>query len=207
MNPLLAGLVALLSICVAWAQVAVLQIRIVEGDGAVHSGGSRASRPIVVEVTDETGRPAAGAAISFHLPDEGPGGVFTNGLHTEVVTADGSGRAVSRSLQLNRQPGRFQIRITASLEQARAGTLSYQYIAETGKASTGASTASAQAGKGRKWWVVAALAGAGVAAGGFAARGSNRSSAPPVAAATLPPAAIVLPSLSIGTPKVTVGRP
>ena len=47
----------------ALAQVAILQIRVIEGEGAVHLPGSRSSRPITVEITDdqtwvnEVGRP------------------------------------------------------------------------------------------------------------------------------------------------------
>ena len=50
----------------ATAQVAILQIQIVEGEGAVYAPGARSARPLAVEVTDETGRPVAGAAVSFH---------------------------------------------------------------------------------------------------------------------------------------------
>jgi hypothetical protein len=192
--------------------VAVLQIRIVEGDGAVHAAGSRAARPLVVDVTDETGRPAAGAAVSFHLPEDGASGNFTNGLRTEVVTADGAGRVVLRGLQLNRQPGRFQVRITASLEQARAGTVSFQYIADGKGAASAPSPAVPAAASGssnRKWWIVAVLAGAGAAAaGGMAAR--SGSAAVPTAPAGPPPAALTAPPapvLSIGVPSISVGRP
>jgi hypothetical protein len=83
-----------------------------------------------VEITEETGKPVAGAAVSFHLPEDGPGGTFVNGLRTEVVITDASGRASLHGLVANRIPGRFQIRILASKEQARAGTVSFQYVAE-----------------------------------------------------------------------------
>lgn len=114
----------------ALAQVAILQIRVVEGEGTVHLPGSRSTRPITVDITDETGNPVAGAAVSFHLPGEGPGGAFVNGLRTEVVITDAHGRASLRGLLANRLPGRFQVRILASKEQARAGTVSFQYVAE-----------------------------------------------------------------------------
>jgi hypothetical protein len=54
----------------ALAQVAILQIRVIEGEGAVHQPASRSARPITVEITEETGKPVAGAAVSFHLPEE-----------------------------------------------------------------------------------------------------------------------------------------
>jgi hypothetical protein len=118
--------------CTATAQVAVLQIRVIEGEGAVQAPGSRSKRPLTVEVTDETGKPVEGATVSFHLPEEGPGGVFANGMRTEVAVTDSHGHAGVHGLQLNRAPGRFQIRIVASKEQARAGMVSFQYIAGPG---------------------------------------------------------------------------
>ena len=83
-----------------------------------------------MEITDETGKPVAGAAVSFHLPEDGPGGAFVNGLRTEVVITDAAVARALRGLVANRIPGRFQIRILASKEQARAGTVSFQYVAE-----------------------------------------------------------------------------
>ena len=170
----------------ALAQIAILQIRVIEGEGAVHLPGSRSTRPITVEITDETGRPVAGAAVSFHLPENGPSGAFVNGLRTEVVIADAQGRASLHGFLANRLPGRFQIRILASKEQARAGTVSFQYVAEA-------------RGR-RKWLVVAAAVAGGAVAGIVAWRGG-------AASATAVPAAPVPPALSIGSPSITVGKP
>src|ERR1041385_729508 len=107
------------------AQVAILRIQVVEGEGGVHRPGSRSSRPLTLEVTDEMSKPVASAAVSFHLPEGGPGGVFGSGLRTDVATTDARGRASMRGYLANRTPGRFQIRIVASKEQARAGTVSF----------------------------------------------------------------------------------
>ena len=112
------------------AQVAVLQIKVIDGEAAVHPPGVRVAHPITVEVTDETGRPVAGAAVSFQLPPDGPSGLFSNGLRTDLVLTDAAGRAAIHSVQLNRTGGPFRIRITAVKEQARAGLISTQYIAE-----------------------------------------------------------------------------
>jgi hypothetical protein len=152
-----------------------------------------------VEVTDETGKPVEGAAISFHLPEEGPGGVFANGMRTEVAVTDSHGHAGVHGLQLNRAPGPFQIRIVASKEQARAGMVSFQYIAGTGSGAGpgGHPTAGGSHGY-RKWIVVALLAGGGAAAGILMA---ERSGSTPAAAAA--PAV----TLAIGTPTITVGKP
>ena len=191
--PRLAALAVTL-VCPAIAQVAILQIQFIEGEGAVHAPGSRSSRPLTVEVTDETGRPVPSAAVSFHLPEEGPGGSFANGLHTEVGVTDAQGRVSLHGLLVNRTPGRFQIRVIASKEQARAGVVSSQYVAEP---RSGVALASAPHHRAR-WAVVAALVGGGAAAGILSA--SRNQTAAAIAG---PPT----PTITIGTPTTTVGHP
>ena len=44
------------------AETAILQLQILEGEGAVHIAGVRSLRPVSVQVTDETGKPVEGAA-------------------------------------------------------------------------------------------------------------------------------------------------
>jgi len=187
----------------AAAQIAILQIQVVEGEGAVYAPGSRAARPLTVEVTDETGKPVEGAAVSFHLPDDGPGGTFANGLRTDITFTDARGRATLRTLSLNRIPGRFQVRIVASKEQAHAGIVSFQYIAEP-KGGPGAPAAAAAGSHRGRWIVILAVAGAGAAAGILASRSGSQTPAATVASGTssAPP-----PVLSIGAPTITVGKP
>jgi hypothetical protein len=195
------GLAALLlaSSSPATAQVAILQIQVTEGEGAVHPPGSKSSRPLTVAITGETGQPVAGAAVTFHLPGDGPSGTFANGLRTVVATTDSHGRADLRGLQVNRIPGKFQIRIVASKEQARAGAVSSQYIAELPGGA--ASTPAARAVHGRgKWIALAVLAGGATIAATIL--GTGRSGSPPASAAA--PAA---PTLTIGPPSVSVGKP
>jgi hypothetical protein len=163
-------------------------------------------------VTDETGRPVASAAVSFHLPEDGPSGTFSNGLRTEVVTTDERGRAVLRSMQLNRVPGRMQVRIIASKEQATAGTVSFQYIADpaSGAALAGAGNRGTREPRGasagshghKKWILILAGAGGGAAAALLAGR-SGGSGATAGAAASNP---TPIPT-TIGAPSITVGRP
>ena len=211
----LAALVIALS-CPATAQVAILQIQVIEGEGAVHPPGSRSSRPLTVEITDETGKPVPGAAVSFHLPEDGPGGVFVNGLRTEVAITDAKGRASLHGLQVNRISGRFQIRIMVSKEQARAGTVSSQYITGTtrdvdrmaevnrsvppdpARDSTKAPAVIVAHHRGK--WIAAAAVVSGGAILGILAASRSGSAAPPAA----PPAA---PILTIGSPSITVGKP
>ena len=178
----------------AGAQVAVLQIQVSSGEGAVHAPGARDSRAIGVVVTDETGRPVEGAAVSFHLPENGPSGTFLNGLRTEVAVTDSHGHAAVRAIEFNREPGRLEIRIVATKEQARAGTVSFQYIAGTGPE---AAAAAAQSGghHRKKWLIIAAAAvGAGAAGGVLAGHSSGSQAA-------------TSSGISIGPPTVTVGKP
>lgn len=195
----LAALAALAAALVstAVAQVAILQIRVIEGDGAVHAPGSRSARPLAVEITDETGKPVEGAAVTFHLPGDGPGGTFANGLRTDVAITDARGRVTLHGLTLNRTPGRFEIRIIASKEQARAGTVSFQYIAEL--ASGAAKPSGSLRGSGRRHlkWIAVAAAVVGGAVAGILASGGSQGSAPG-AAPTAP---------TIGAPSITVGKP
>ena len=122
--------IAVLIPLVLAAQDAALHISVVSGEGAAYSAGAHAAKPLTIEVTDAAGRPVAGARVSFQAPVEGPGGVFASGLQTDLATTDSSGRATLRSLQLNRVPGAFHIRITAAKEQARAGTVVKQFIGD-----------------------------------------------------------------------------
>lgn len=196
--------VSLVLPCPAVCQIAILQIRVVDGEGAVHAAGTRSARPLTVEVTDETGRPIERAAVSFHLPEEGPGGVFLNGLRTDVALTDAAGRAAVRGLQWNRIPGRFQLRIFAAYEQARAGTVSFQYIegpsAPAASPSTAGWLAIKPAGRSHsKWLLIGALAACGTIAAGIVAAHSGGSAASP---AVPPP-----PPLTIGTPTITIGKP
>lgn len=201
--------------CMVSAQVAILQIQVLEGEGAVHAQGSHSVRPLTVQVTDEVGRPVDHAAVSFHLPDDGPGGSFLSGLHTEVAVTDSAGRVSIRGVTWNHAPGPFQIRIVASREQARAGIVSFQYIGDAGvktrapavgpplsPARAPATAPAAVSHSHSKWIVVASLLAAGVTVGVVNGSRSKTAAAQPAAAAAAP--AVVL---TIGTPAITVGKP
>jgi hypothetical protein len=187
-------------------EVAILQIRLVEGEGAIHAAGSKALRGLSVEVTDETGRPVAGAAVSFRLPGEGPSGIFANGMRTEVVISGPAGRATVWGIQWNRVEGPFQVRITAAKGQARAGTVVSQYLSQTVAPKQGGSvllTPSKNPSGSRSKWLLITAVVVGTAVGGVLAAGLARGS--PASAATA--AAASSPALGIGTPSITIGRP
>ena len=198
----------------------IIQLRVLEGEGAVYAIGSRATRGLTVQVTDESGKPVEGATVSFTLPIAGPGGTFKSGLRTEVLATQADGKAAIWGMQWNRLPGPFEIKITASKDQARAGIVSTQYLNNFGPPKAGDFAAPKAAdfttpkagdftphkagGEGTfrashshtKWIVIAALA-AGAAAG----LALGRTSHTPAAVATSPV------GLQIGSPSIIVGHP
>jgi hypothetical protein len=158
-------LVPLLATVAAAQDPAILQLKVVEGEGAVYPLGSRATRGITVQVTDETGRPAAGVAVSFLLPSGGPGGAFASGGRTEIATTGDDGHAAVWGMQWNRTAGSFEIRVTAVKGATRAGTLCTQYLsAELAPHEANSLRSHMGSGHGHKWvWIAAAVAGAAAA--------------------------------------------
>ena len=170
----------------------ILQVHVVDGDGAVYPIGSRATRGVTVLVTDETGKPVDGATVSFRLPDDGPTGIFASGSRTEIATSHADGRATAWGMQWNRTPGSLEVRITVVKGHTRAGTVTRQFLTDSPAA------ASARIGP-RRWhkWLWITLAVAGAAAGGVAATALTGKTAPAAPSATL----------QIGAPTINLGRP
>jgi hypothetical protein len=120
----------------AFAQSGLLEARIISGDGQVSHAAGRMARPLIVEVTDETGARVEGALVSFLAPDDGVSGMFRNGLKTAILRTDADGRVALRGFETGGLAGPFQIRMTIAKGEARAGVVSTQYIApDTGRRS------------------------------------------------------------------------
>jgi hypothetical protein len=175
------------------AQSGLLEARIVEGDGQVSNPGSRLSRPLIVEVTDETGTQVEDAIVSFRVPDDGITGTFRNGLKTEILRTNSDGRAALRSLSMGGLAGQFQVRLTVAKGAARAGAISTQFIAPDARRRFGLSVGSWRPNKRvlEIGAVVLAAAAAGFAKTALSSSGGAKASVPPV----------------IGPPTVTVGKP
>jgi len=171
---------------------ALLQIKVVEGDGAAYATGSRATRGITVQVTDEGGRPVDGATISFKLPEEGPSGSFITGSKTAIATTRAEGQASAWGMQWNRTAGLVEIRVTAAKGQVRAGIVCSQYLRD----SPGGQKSGMGSGGSHKWiWIaVGIVAVAGGAAAGVVVSGKSSSS-------TTAPT-----GLQIGAPTITLGH-
>jgi len=191
----------MLCCALAWAlpsnATVIVQLKVVEGDGAVYRTGARAAHGLTVLVTDESGKPVEHAAVSFRLPEGGSGGVFSSGLRTEVVTTGPDGRATVGGMQWNKTSGPVQIRITAIKDQARAGIISTQYLSDdTVALKAGGEGSFTAPHKGRMTWVLVAVAAvAGGAAAGFMLTRSHSTQQTPVA------------GVSIGNPTIIVGHP
>jgi hypothetical protein len=173
----------------------LLRIQIIEGEGAVNSAGSRSERPIAVQLTDETGRPLEGVAVSFRMPEEGPSGSFEGGMKTDIAITAADGRAAVHGIRWNRIPGPFQIRVTAAKGESRAGAICSQYISDTPAVKSVRSSASGK----KKWVAIAAIAAGGAAAGlavGLGSKPQQPGQVPPTAQPT-----------SIGVPTISIGRP
>jgi hypothetical protein len=173
--------------------IALLNLRVVEGEGAVYGAGSRATRGITVEITDELARPVPGTSVSFMLPETGASGVFTGGKRTEVAITNAEGKASVWGMQWNKTPGTVQLRITALKGAVRAGTISTQYI--TDKLPAAASFSSSH----KRRYLLIAAAVAGAAGAGLVLGGAHSSTTAAAAAVVAPPA--------IGNPTITIGRP
>ena len=191
-------LVLLLFPVAAQNDPAILLIRIVEGEGAVYPIGSRATRGVTVQVTDETGKPVDNAAVVFRLPTDGPTGTFSSGMQTEVVTTSAEGRASVWGMQWNRTTGPMEVRITAAKGQARAGTVCGLYLSNALVSSEPRQAKAGGWSSHKKIWI-----GIGIAAAAFAGTAAISSRGTPSAAA----AAAGVNAPQIGTPSIIIGKP
>ena len=187
----------------ATAETAILQLQVVEGEGAVNTAGARSSKPLTIQVTDETGRPVEGVAVSFRLPDEQVTGTFATSLKTEIVVSNSDGKASVWGIHWSPAPGPVRIRVTAAKDQARAGILVNQYVSESAAVSEIApgGTSASSGSRNVKWKWIAVAAGA---MGGGLAVGIAR---PKTAGTAAGAGAVTVPPLQVGPPTITIGRP
>jgi hypothetical protein len=167
----------------ATAQVApMLNLVVLEGEGATNNIRQRTAREPVVQVQDENHKPVAGAIVVFTLPSNGAGGAFANGARTLSMVTDNQGQAVARGFRPNGLKGRFQIRVNASHQGLTAST----NINMTNVA-LAASGAAAGAGVSAKLIVVLAVVGAAAVGGAVYAthNGSGTPSAVPTPGTTI----------------------
>jgi hypothetical protein len=156
----------------------MLNLVVVEGEGATNNIRQRTARAPVVQVEDENHKPVAGAIVVFTLPSNGAGGAFTNGVRTLTMVSDSKGQAVAEGFRPNGLKGQFKIHVNASFQGQTANT----EITQTNAALTSSGTI-ASAGASTKLIVVLAVLGAAAAGGAYWAT-HNGSSNPPATTAS-----------------------
>jgi hypothetical protein len=163
-----------------------LNIRVVEGQGAINNIRTRMARAPVVELRDEQGNPIAGASVTFQTPATGPSAEF-GAEHLLVTQTDSEGRATGLGLVPNELAGPFEIRVTASFS-AKTASATIKQI--------NASPSESRSSKKALWIAL----GAGAVAGGVlaAAHGHSGAATPPAPASTS--ATLVAGPTSFGPP-------
>ncbi len=136
----------------------LLKMEILEGDGAIYNLRGRGFNMPRVRVSEPDGRPVKGAAVTFRLPDAGPGAQFADG-RIAMVQTDDKGEATVPAVKLNSQLGQWEIRIAATHKGAVARASLQQINAAPVEAMT-------TPGKKSKslYWLAAIAAGAATAA-------------------------------------------
>jgi len=176
----------------------MLNLVVVEGEGAINNIRQRTAREPIVQVQDENHRPVAGAVVTFTLPGHGASGVFANGSQTMTVTTDQQGQAIARGLQPNSVKGQVQIRVNANYR----GQTATATITQTNAVVAGAAAGAAAGGGIFTAKVIAILAVVGAAAAGgaaYAVTHNSSSSANP--AVVIPPTTVSAGSGQVGPPR------
>lgn len=170
----------------------VLNLVVVEGEGAVNNIRRRVAREPIVRVEDENHRPIAGAAVVFTLPTEGATGEFGNGSKTLTVMSDSRGEAKAEGLRMNGLPGKVPIHVTASYR----GLSAREMITQSSVVPPGEKPSQESSGHGHGSLIaVIAVIGAAAAGGGayFALHGKSSSSSNTPSTPTTPTAIGITP--------------
>jgi len=112
---------------VAAAAPEMLEIEILDGEGALNNIRQRTAREPIVEVRDENHKPVAGALVLLTIQPGGGGAAatFSGSLSTSLYT-DASGRAVVHGLIPNSRTGKFTIAVTATVGTLVAYSIIHQ---------------------------------------------------------------------------------
>jgi hypothetical protein len=168
-----------------------LTVTVVEGEGGKNSVRNRTAVAPIVEVKDAEGKPVPGAEVVFQLPAVGPSGSFNGWLKTQTVRADEQGRAAATGYAPNTEPGRFNIKVTAT-----SGTNTGSAVISQVNTDNGTSVSS---GGNRGWVKWVAIIGGAAAIGGVAAAVGGDDDAAPGTART--PVGITAGAVTVGGPR------
>ncbi len=175
----------------ASAQVApMLNLVVLEGEGATNNIRQRTAREPIVQVEDENHKPVAGAIVVFTLPSNGAGGTFANGARTLSMVSDSKGQAVARGFRPNGSKGQFQIRVSATFQGLVAASIaihqSNAVLSASGAASGGGVSATVIA-------VIAVIAAAGAGGAYYATHNGGGTTVSPAGTTIAAGAATVGP--------------
>ncbi|MGA2433887.1 MAG: hypothetical protein ABSG25_01235 [Bryobacteraceae bacterium] len=177
-----------------FAQSLTLQIRVPPGDQSVRVAGARTAG-VAVQVIDPSGKPFPGVAVTFRMPDEGPGGSFGDGLNSAIVTTGPDGRAMSSPIRWGPLSGVCEIRVTAAKNGVSTGTTLPVEISELKASITTVRSSAGARHSSTKWILIAAAIGAGAAVGlAMGGHGHSATSSGPA-------------PVQIGSPTVTITAP
>jgi hypothetical protein len=158
-----------------------LRIVIVEGEGAINNVKQRVNREPIVLVEDENHKPVAGASVTFFLPNQGPGGTFTNGTNSLTTATNAQGQAVARGIRFNNQAGSMEIRVAASIGGQTASAIITQTNVLGSSASGGSGGGMSRTAK---ILIVVAVVGGGAALGVLATHRGGSTTATPTTTIT-----------------------
>jgi hypothetical protein len=99
---------------------APLKLHVVDDPGLALPN-STAIKGFAVQLTDSSGAPVAGAAVSLRLPDDGATGHFANNLRAWVAYSDPAGIARFPVIQWEGSVGLAELRLTAAKGAAHTG--------------------------------------------------------------------------------------
>ena len=179
---------------------ALHKLEILEGDGAIYNLRGRGFTMPRVRVTEADGQPVKGAAVTFRLPDAGPGALFADG-RIAVVQTDDKGEAAVPPVRLNSQLGPWEIRIAAT----HRGAVARASVQQINAAPVEAMMAPGKRSK-SLYWLAAIAAGAATAVTvGLTGSGSPPRSGGVSALGTAAPGAA--PALTISPGAGSAGAP
>lgn len=100
-----------------------LQIKVLTPVPLTEPAGALSANRVAVQIVDPWGMPVPRATVSFRLPEAGPGGVFLNGLSTEVAIADAEGKASVQGFDWRPEAGSTFLHVVAAYGEVRAGAM------------------------------------------------------------------------------------
>lgn len=176
-----------------------LKLTVVSGTGAVNDLRTNTTVPTVVELRDDRDQPVLRGAVTFMLPESGPGGRFADGSRSQFVLTDRRGRATLTGFIPNQVEGAFQIAVEASASGNSTRTAVRQYNNSfpgysAPRAADSTVTARRGSGAGGKI-LVTLLVGVAVAAGSIIAlKNSGNGKIPPTTT-------VSIGGISVGGPR------